>query len=260
VPVSRAVIRRVATLWLLAWAANSGAYGSVSLSGTRLIFDGNDREAGLQVTNRGAQDVLLQAVLSAPEDDDDTPPAQRRSLPFVVTPPLQRLAGGSRQTLRVIYQGEGMPDGRESLLHLYVTQVPQRKEGVSQLNIAVRQRINLFYRPPGIQGDPALTAETLRWELATSATGETRLQVSNPTPYHASLQALNLDNRLLSDYLLLAPGARQQWPVPTPALTQPLRFKALTDYGGQRDYCAIVTRGAASSARLREKPLLQEEC
>lgn len=258
--MSRAAGWRAGVLWLLVWTASGEAYGSVSLSGTRLIFDGNDREAGLQVTNRSAQDVLLQAVLSAPEDDDDTPRAQRRSLPFVVTPPLQRLAGGSRQTLRVIYQGQGMPDGRESLLHLYVTQVPQRKEGVNQLNIAVRQRINLFYRPPGIQGDPALTAETLRWELATSATGEALLKVSNPTPYHASLQALNLDSRLVTDYLLLAPGASQQWPVSTRAFAQALHFKALTDYGGQRNYCATVSKGAASSARLQDNPQLQEKC
>lgn len=245
-------------LWLC--MASAGAQASVALSGTRLIFDGKDREVGMQTTNRGAQDVLLQAVLSAAQDDDDTAPAQRRPVPFVVTPPLQRLAAGARQTLRIIYQGQGMPDGRESLLHLYVTQVPLRKAGVNQLNIAVRQRINLFYRPPGLQGDPALTAETLRWELATSATGASMLQVSNPTPYHASLQALTVDNHPISDYLLLAPGATQQWPVSTAAPARHLRFEALTDYGGPRGYCAPITADAAFNARLRDNSYSQEKC
>ena len=247
-------------LWLLACVASVGAQASVALSGTRLIFDGHDREVGLPVTNRGAQEVLLQAVLSAPQDDDDTPAARRSALPFVVTPHLQRLAGGEQQTLRVIYQGEGMPDDRESLLHLYVTQVPPRTEGLSRLNIAVRQRINVFYRPPGIQGDPAQAAETLSWAFETSAQGERVLQVSNPTAYHASLQAVHLDTRRVSDYLLLAPGAVHRWPLSISYQPRQLRFKALTDYGGQRDYCATITQDAAFSARLRDSTQFQEEC
>ncbi|EPN34149.1 fimbral chaperone protein, partial [Pseudomonas syringae pv. actinidiae ICMP 18807] len=72
-------------------------------SGTRLIFDGRYHEASIEVRNRGKAEALLQTWLSDARDDDDRLPAERRSLPFVVTPPLTRLATGDRQVLRVLY-------------------------------------------------------------------------------------------------------------------------------------------------------------
>lgn len=126
------------------------AHGAVSLSGTRLVFDGRYREVTLEVRNRGKSEALLQAWLSDAADDDDTPGELSKALPFVVTPPLSRLPVGGRQTLRVLYQGTGMPQKHESLLHLYVLEIPRRQDGAGQLNIAVRQRINVFYRPPAL--------------------------------------------------------------------------------------------------------------
>ncbi|RMO69670.1 Fimbral chaperone protein [Pseudomonas syringae pv. primulae] len=141
-------VRRLLVVLLL--ASSVAAQGAISLSGTRLIFDGRYHEASIEVRNRGKAEALLQTWLSDARDDGDRLPAERRSLPFVVTPPLTRLAAGDRQVLRVLYQGAGMPQERESLLHLYVLEVPRRQNGVRQLNIAVRQRINVFYRPPGL--------------------------------------------------------------------------------------------------------------
>jgi P pilus assembly chaperone PapD len=37
------------------------AQGAVSLSGTRLIFDGRWNEATIEVSNRGASEALIQA-------------------------------------------------------------------------------------------------------------------------------------------------------------------------------------------------------
>ncbi len=74
------------------------AQGAVSLSGTRLIFDGQYREVTLEVRNRGKSEALVQAWLSDAADDADTPGELRKALPFVVTPPLSRLpVGGRRQ-------------------------------------------------------------------------------------------------------------------------------------------------------------------
>jgi P pilus assembly chaperone PapD len=241
-------------------AATGGAHASVALSGTRLIFDGRYREATLQATNRGMHDVLIQTWLSAPQDHDDTPPAQRRPLPFAVTPHLQRLTPGGRQTLRIFYQGAGMPEGQESLLHLYVLQVPPRSEGKNRLNIAVRQRINLFYRPPGLQGDPAKAAETLRWSFEASHAGGSLLSVTNPTAYHVALESVYLAGTRVAESLLLAPGAQHRWPIPALTAAPRLRFNALSDYGGQRAYCAVLDASAAVNARLTKAYQPQESC
>ncbi|WP_416339103.1 MULTISPECIES: fimbrial biogenesis chaperone [Pseudomonas syringae group] len=238
------------------------AQGALSLTGTRLIFDGRYREVSLEVRNPGQDEVLVQAWLSDPLDDE-TSSASTRILPFVVTPPLSRIGAGGRQAVRVLYQSAGMPEDRESLLHLSVLEIPRRESGNRQLTIAVRQRINVFYRPVGLPGDPAESAERLDWAVTHDGTGMTQLQVSNPTAYHVSLESLSLEGVQISDHLLLAPGARIELPVPASAQGSGLHrlaFKALTDYGGQRGYCVHLNGQASARARLLENHSLQESC
>lgn len=236
------------------------AQAAVSLAGTRLVFPGAFSEVAIEVSNRTEREVLLQAWLGMPGDDDDPLSAQPRlELPFVVTPALAHLPAEGRQVLRMLYHGVGMPVERESLLHLYVLEVPQRSEVGPQLNIAVRQRINVFYRPAGLPGDPAEAASALHWSLNRAAPGGRRLQVSNPTAFHVALQALSLDGRVLHDHLLLAPGERFEWPINAGPLRR-LLFKALTDYGGQRAYCAPVTGQGPFTARLLDTSLIAEPC
>lgn len=236
------------------------AQAMVSLAGTRLVFPGAFSEVAIEVSNRDKRDVLLQAWLGTPGDDDDPASAQPGiELPFVVTPALAHLPAEGRQVLRVLYHGAGMPTERESLLHLYVLEVPQRVEAGPQLNIAVRQRINVFYRPAGLPGDPADAASTLRWSLTHATPGDRHLQVSNPTAFHVALQALSLDDQALGDHLMLAPGARFEWPVNADPPRR-LVFKALTDYGGQRAYCAPVTGQVPFTARLLDSSQMAEPC
>ncbi|MFJ4141397.1 molecular chaperone [Pseudomonas sp. NPDC089734] len=241
------------------WLTVTSAQAAVSLAGTRLIFNGDFREVSLPVSNRGKHEVLIQAWLSAPEDDDDTPEERRRRLPFVVMPHLLHLPAEGKQALRVLYQGTGAPDDRESLLHLYVLEVPRRREGPNQLNIAVRQRLNVFYRPPGLNGDPAQTPVLLNWTLA-GHSGSVALRVSNPTPYHAALQAVQFNGIPIRDHVLLEPGMSLELPLPlqvSQATPRSISFKALTDYGGQRPYCMrLKGRESFTSDNLP----LQEEC
>lgn len=221
------------------------AQATVSLTGTRLIFDGRFPQASIDVINRDDRQVLLQTWLSRPENHDGDPQTAGDGLPFVLTPPLLQLDGHGRQTLQVLYQGSGMAQHQESLLHLYVLEIPRRNGASQALNIAIRQRINLFYRPPGLTGDPALTPQRLRWLL--SADGR-ELQVSNPSAFHAVLLDVQLDGVRLSSDLLLAPGASHTLALPLPLAGEVLAFAALTDYGGTRDYCAQARKAAPFSA------------
>jgi P pilus assembly chaperone PapD len=221
----------------------------VSLSGTRLIFDGRFREATIEVSNRGKAQVLIQAWLT----DARNPDAASTQLPFVVTPHLAQLPALGKQALRVMYEGVGMPVDRESLLHLYVLEVPRRSEARQQLSIAVRQRINVFYRPEGLPGDPADAAQSLVWQGA--ALDRSTLKVRNPTPFHVVLQRIAISGVEVSEDLMLAPFAEVSLPFTNSAGARlrsgQLSFKALTDYGGQRDFCAQVEENTPFNARLR---------
>lgn len=218
------------------------AQGAVSLSGTRLIFDGRYNEATIVVSNRSNAETLIQAWLDAPREDDQAADARAAEVPFALIPHLVRMPAKGRQTLRLLYEGIGMPRDRESMLHLYVLEIPRRSPAVQQLSIAIRQRINVFYRPAGLTGDPADAAQTLLWQRAPST--DATLSVRNPTPYHVSLQDLRLNGIEVADHRLLPPFSDASLTLPVlgvkGSVPENLSFKAMTDYGGQRDYCAPI--------------------
>ncbi len=236
---------------LLGLCAGGPLQAAVSLSGTRLVFDGRFREVSIEARNRGAEEVLLQAWLS--DVSEGAEPSA--NLPFVLTPPLSRLAPEGRQVLRLMYEGLGMPAGRESLLHLYVLEIPRTRPGDGLLNIAIRQRINVFFRPPGLPGDPAATPQRLNWTLVRDDSGVHRLRVENPTVFHAALLNIQIEEprqgapQRQGDDLLVPPGERREL-ILARSPAQHLQFKALTDYGGQRAYRARLAFGTPFNASL----------
>lgn len=234
-------MKRVCVSGILLAMASNVAQGAVSLSGTRLIFDGRYHEATIEVSNRGNSETLIQAWLEAPRGDQSGD-ARAPDLPFALTPHLARIPAQGKQTLRLLYEGIGMPQDRESMLHLFVLEIPRRSLAPQQLSIAIRQRINVFYRPKGLVGDPANAPQTLVWHRA--STTDATLSVRNPTPYHVSLQALRINGIEIEDYRLLPPFSDASVRLSAPAVdAETLTFKAMTDYGGQRDYCAPFQAG-----------------
>ncbi|MCF7531236.1 molecular chaperone [Pseudomonas sp. P2498] len=229
------------------------AQGAVSLSGTRLIFDGRYNEATIEVSNRSNAETLIQAWLDAPREDDQPGDTRAADLPFALTPHLVRMPAMGKQTLRLLYEGIGMSLERESMLHLYVLEIPRRSPAVQQLSIAIRQRINVFYRPAGLAGNPADAAQALIWQRAQSANAT--LSVRNPTPYHVSLQDLRINGIEVAEYRLLAPFSDASLTLPVlgtkRSVPEALSFKAMTDYGGQREHCAPFQGGQPFNVPLR---------
>ena len=80
---------------LLLVLALQPAWAGIALNGTRLIFDGSDKEAPIIVSNQG-EDILVQSWLEPAE-------GRPEELPFAVTPPLARSPAKQQQLLRVLY-------------------------------------------------------------------------------------------------------------------------------------------------------------
>ncbi|MCL7707702.1 molecular chaperone, partial [Enterobacter kobei] len=85
--------------------------------------------------------------------------------PFMVTPPLFRLAAHQDNTLRVVRTGGTLPEDRESLYWLNIKSIPSaaKIEGVNRLQIAIKTRIKLMYRPASVSGKPEDVASALKW-------------------------------------------------------------------------------------------------
>jgi P pilus assembly chaperone PapD len=223
---------------LLATQAQAG----IVLNATRVIYNAKDKEVSLAVHNTGTGEILAQSWL------ETDPPTAVAALPFVITPGLARMAGDGKQLLRIIYSGGGMPDDRESVLWINVQEIPQ-EANQNALQIAIRQRLKVFFRPRGLEGDPLKATESLQWQLVDGH----YLEVNNPTPYHVSMVKLDLRqvgvSLLAEESRMLAPMQRIRLP-----LTQLSRgpadfnFISINDFGAQQAYRAVVLREQTTQA------------
>lgn len=245
-------LRRV-VLWsctALATALAAHAQAGIVLNTTRVIYPATDKEMSFQVHNTGTGEILAQSWL---ETDSEGPSVN--SPLFAITPSLARLPGNARQLIRIIYSGDGLATDRESVLWLNVQEIPQTARE-NELQIAVRQRIKLFYRPQGLVEDPLKAAQSLRWQLS-----DGHLEVTNPGPYHVSMIKLAVARQgqiaLKEDSRMLAPGARVQLPLKPMKQSGPvdLTFISINDFGAQEPYRAKVSdEQAVEAGRADPRP------
>jgi len=236
-----------ASIALLAVSLSTSAQAGIVINTTRVIYPAEDKEVSFGVYNTGTGEILVQSWLEPSAEHPDP-----NNLPFVITPALARLPGDGRQLLRVIHAGTDMPLDRESVLWLNVQEIPQAV-AENALQVAIRQRIKLFFRPQGLGGDATDAPENLRWKLSDSRT----LQVENPGPYHVSMVGINASRNasqvLSKDSQMIAPGQSLQLALASPvdsALT--LNFISINDFGGQVAYRATLKPGDIAQATKAE--------
>ncbi|TKK37751.1 molecular chaperone [Pseudomonas fluorescens] len=172
------LLKRVLLAGAVACFASIASAG-ISLDGTRVVFSAPAKEASVIVKNRAADDVMVQSWVEPVHGASET------DVPFAITPSLVRLGGKKQQVLRVLYQGQGLPTDKESLFWLVVQEIPQKAKSDNVLQIALRQRVKLFYRPANLSDTAASAAESLQWKLVEQG-GKTALSVFNPSAYHVS--------------------------------------------------------------------------
>ena len=216
---------------LLLLAGYNSAHAAISLSSTRLIFDEASKEASITSHNAGTQEILLQSWLEYENK-------AAKDIPFNISPTLARLKADTRQVLRVLYLGTGMPHDKESVLWLNAQEIPQVTQEENTLQIAVRQRIKVFYRPKGLKGSANDAPSLLTWQLGTQDQ-KTYITLKNPTAYHVSM--LSLEGITLSEAFtgkMFNPGESVVLPVEhlTNNQTPTVLFKTINDWGAQTPY------------------------
>lgn len=115
------------------------------------------------------------------------PEGNANKAPFIITPPLYRLNGGQQNIERILITGS-LPQDKESLFWLNIKAIPSATKQVNSLQIAVKTRIKLIYRPEKLK---ASTPEDQVNKLTWSRSGN-KIQVSNPTPYVINFNDINV--------------------------------------------------------------------
>lgn len=206
-------------------------YASIVLDGTRVIYQGNKNEVTISLTNNNARPVLVQSWIDT-GNANATP--EKISVPFVLTPPINRVDPNKGQTIRISYTGvPALPTDKESVYWLNVLEVPakDKSSGDTQqkLNVVFRTRIKLFYRPEGLAGNSNDAPDELRWHLSSQ-----NVTVQNSSKYNITIFDINYKDKGVSSESsgkMIAPGESQQFTLKNSGNVDGLSFSTINDYG-----------------------------
>ncbi|TQN75904.1 UNVERIFIED_ORG: P pilus assembly chaperone PapD [Citrobacter freundii] len=144
-------------------------YGVV-IEGSRVIYPSNSTGETLVVVNPQTYPVLVQTKILSENKD--------KKAPFFVTPPLFRLDGTQRYSLRITKTGE-VEENKESLYWACVKGIPPKADdlwakdvndnsqsngGIGvKLNISIDNCIKLIVRPKNLKNNMLEHAENIVW-------------------------------------------------------------------------------------------------
>jgi P pilus assembly protein, chaperone PapD len=172
--LSKFIMKNIALLFLM---LTTFAHAGVQVGGTRLIYDGNDKSAVISLKNNEDYNYMIQTWL-----DNGNPTVKGQKFPVVVTPPIMKLDGGKEGFLKFIYSGKGLPEDKESMFWINIQEIPQASEKQNSVQIAVRTRIKLFYRPVALNTTLKEQTEKLEWQRSG---GE--INIVNKGVFHVTL-------------------------------------------------------------------------
>jgi len=181
-------------LWLLtALLVGRDVGAGVLVEGTRVIYPADSEGRTLLVANTNPWPVLVQTWV----DEGEGNPTGANA-PFVVLPAIFRLEPSATERLHIIHTGAPLSEDRESLFWLNLYEVPptnvNAETGVddeARLTLAFNTQLKLLYRPAGLAAPDDLASQ-LQFRLERQD-GHWCVLAYNPTPWHASISALDVD-------------------------------------------------------------------
>ncbi|KVE06915.1 hypothetical protein WS65_13090 [Burkholderia anthina] len=159
------------------------AWADIDFGGqTRFIMDEKNGRKNIEIVNDGREPALVQ--ISIGWGNEDASP----SLPVAVSKPLLLIPARQRASVEVMYQGEGLPNDRESYFLMSVMEIPKKADAPDTLQFAIRHHLKLLYRPQlSIASQEAI--DRLGW---TRQPGSSLPSARNDSPYYLTLTDIEL--------------------------------------------------------------------
>ncbi|EFD0440048.1 Chaperone protein fimC precursor [Klebsiella quasipneumoniae] len=170
----------------LSFAANA----NIIIDGTRIIFPSNKKEVSVRVTNVGDTPSLAQVWV---DDGKIQNSSSNDKAPFIVLPPIIRIDPAKGQTFRLVYSGVTLPQDRESLYWFNLLDIPPEPKGEQEnnyLQLSIRSRIKLFFRPSEIQTTENNPEKSLSWDFE----GQREvISVKNSSPFFITIDSITIN-------------------------------------------------------------------
>ncbi len=206
------------------WMLSAYAAAAVNLSATRVVFEPGKTAASITLSNDAEYPVLVQSWI-----DDGVPertPATANS-PFIVLPPVFRLAPQAQKSLQLLTSGKTLPQDRESLLWLNVYEIPPTSPSASsfELTLALRSQIKVLWRPVTVGKLPQNIGDNVRFQKK-----QNRLSAVNPTPWNISFSTISATTCIWSG-ITLSPFSEQDLPTDCHLQNGEITFSIIDDAG-----------------------------
>ncbi|MEG2400041.1 MAG: fimbrial assembly chaperone [Citrobacter sp.] len=200
------------------------AWGGIYIYGTRIIYPAQKKEITVQIMNEGSRGALVQSWI---DDGDTSLPPEKIQVPFVMTPPVAKVSGGSGQQLKIKQLANTLPQDRESLFFLNVLDIPPNStesEGKNIIKFAMQNRIKFIYRPQGITGVDKNSFSRLNVSYARGA-----IKIKNNSANWITIPELVGNSKINKETLLLAPWTDKA--ITTPAAVNHYNVTLIDDHG-----------------------------
>lgn len=202
--------------------ANSG----VVIDATRYLFNEGSREITAQMENKDDGPFLMKSWVEAPEGGSNSY--------FMVTPPLYRLEAKQSNTVRIFPNAHisSAPKDRDSIYFLNIMSIPPTDssvEGENKLQLAVRHRMRLIYRPKSIQNLRINDeAKKLEWRKTNN-----KLTVKNPTPFFIYFKSVVINGKEIKENVAhIEAFATKEISLPSGTDGTQITWRIATEHGG----------------------------
>lgn len=147
------------------------------------------------------------------------------------------------QTLRIVFTGSNLPSDKESIFWLNVLDIPPRDKSLAdqnQLQMAIRSRIKIFYRPHQFDQPQAIKAASeLLWHHGSKPNS---LTATNNSPFFVNVSQINAEDnaghKLVSEKgEMLAPGETKEFSLKgmnSNQIKTTFSYQYLDDFGAAR--------------------------
>lgn len=225
------------------------AHAGITINATRVVYPADQREVSLSMINDGKEARLIQAWI---DSGDASERADTSKAPFLVTPPMARVDPGKGQTLRIKFNGASQPpQDRETVFWFNVLEIPPKPKADSDaaqnyMQLAVRSRMKLFYRPKGLPGSPDTAPDEVSWRLV-AAGKDFSVECTNTTAYNVSFSDVSFkgvpEQPSVSKGGMCPAKGKGTFPVNgSPTAEQKLIVTVINDYGGFNPHEVSFTR------------------
>jgi len=239
-----------ATCAMTVIAASLGsAYAGITINGTRVVYSAEQPEVSLSMVNDGKDARLIQAWVDSGNASER---AESSKAPFLITPPMARVDPGKGQTLRIMFTGaNSLPQDRETVFWLNVLEIPPKPKADSDtaenyMQLAVRSRLKLFYRPKGLPGSADAAPDQVNWHLISEGRGYT-VECVNDTAFNVSFSDISFKGtppkQTVNKGGMCPAKGKEIFPVAgAPDASDKLVVTVINDYGGFNPHEVAITR------------------